>query len=103
MSDYIDFILDRWQRECYGWSISVNDNKTYGDTAKSVIADRESVLGDRDEPLGIEPDVRAKMEELNQYVCIQVYPNNSIGSYEVFHYNLLMGITEMEKILIAEK
>lgn len=95
----IAIILIRWQEKCFGWNINVNDNKTTYTSAKDTLEERQAIAN---YDLDINPEIRAKMEGTNQYVNIVVYPDNGIGSYEVFHYDLIGAILEMDRILEEE-
>ncbi len=89
-------IITRWQKDCFSWDINVNSNKSYYQSAKDALSEREAISSN---PLDIDPKIREQMELSNQYVSIHLYPDNGIGSYEVFHYSLVAAILEMEEIL----
>ena len=89
-------ILDEWQDKYYSVDIDINDNKTYHQSVKDKLEELQSTSS---EPLEISAFVYDKMVALDQYVCVRVYPSNSVGFYEVWHYSIKQAIDEMEEIL----
>lgn len=65
-------------------SIEVNRHRDAYETAEQAMqeAEENGWLPD------IEPEVRAKMVELNTVVELQFYPDTPIGFYVIWHYDL---------------
>ena len=77
-------------------SIHVNDHKdAYYESVKDYISDEDAE--------DIEPEVYAKMVELNTCVEIYAYPTTPIGSYKIYHYDVDLAVEKMLEIIKKEK
>jgi hypothetical protein len=63
-----------------GVYVEVNEHRDVYETVEQKLADEEA--------REIDPEVRAKMIELNTIVRIQFYPHTPVGFYVIHHYDL---------------
>lgn len=70
-------------------SVTINGHRNSYATVSDELRDFES-FG----PLEIDPEVRAKMIELDTMVCVQFYPDTPIGFYVIHHYDLDAALTQ---------
>ena len=82
-----------------GVYVIFNQHKDYYETIEQHFKD----LGNGDRKDSIDPEVWAKMIELNQLVDIQFYPHTPIGSFSVYHYDLDLALDQCIEILKQEK
>ena len=68
-----------------GVHITINEHRNYYETAEYYLSERDQR---GDEPLEIDPDVRAQMIATNTVVNLHFYPDTPIGFYEIWHYDL---------------
>lgn len=54
-------------------------------------------------PLRIDPDIRAKMIELNTIVEIQFYPTSPVGFFRVYHYDLEAALDKALQCLAKDQ
>ncbi len=83
-------------------TISVNPHRDCYESVEDHIYKLSEIGGfNLIEDIGLETyDV---MKKLNRIVCVTVYPDTPIGSYEVFHYDLDEAVKIMRDILKNNK
>ena len=73
-----------------GVYLIVNQHRDYYQTAEQKLKELD-LLDATDE---IDPEVRRIMIETNTVVDLQFYPDNPIGSYSIYHYDIDAAIDE---------
>ena len=64
----------------YGFTLSINNHKVYRESVEECL--------EGEEWLDKESDTVKKMIELDTIIHMVVFPNNPVGSYSLFHYDL---------------
>ncbi len=73
-----------------GVFITVNEHRDVYETAAQFLEQRDGW----ECPPEIEPDVRAKMIELNTVIEIHLYPDTPIGSYTIYHHDIDAALSD---------
>lgn len=68
-------------------SITVNQHRNYHESASAY-------LKDMDDAQVIEPEILQEMIKRNTVVELHFYPNNPVGSYMIYHYDLGLAVEE---------
>jgi hypothetical protein len=92
----IQNVIDRCECEV---CLTVNQHRSYYQKADEYLLEiKERQSKDFEEQLA-EPDVIAKMIELDMVVELQFYPRTPIGFYIVYHHDVQAAIREAVAIL----
>lgn len=70
-------------------TVTINEHHNYHTTVCDELRDME-----QHGPLDIDPEVRAKMLELDTMVRVQFYPSTPVGFYRVYHYDIDAALTK---------
>ncbi len=78
-------ILDRCK--C-GVFLTVNEHRDYYESASDFLVNRDEKLPSE------QPELFARMVELDTVICLQFYPDTPIGSYVIWHHDLDAALDE---------
>lgn len=78
-------ILDRCK--C-GVFLTVNEHRDYYEAAGDFLVNRDEKLPSE------QPELFARMVELDTVICLQFYPDTPVGCYVIWHHNLESALDE---------
>lgn len=84
--------LNKLIKECKcGIHLTINSHRDYHETVEQFFKSNKNPFDDEvfDD---IDSDIYAKMKETDTIISLHFYPNNPIGSYQIYHYDLETAI-----------